>query len=127
MATFDSVKTITGIAGTAISIYRFVVIAADGQYDHVGTAQIRADGVSAEAQATVGQPFGIVKQDGAIAKVESGAAITAGAQVATDNAGKVITHVTTAGNYILGVAKTASSADGEIIEVILTAAHQDGA
>ncbi len=38
MAWYDNCRTITGTTGTAVLIYRFVVLAADGALDHVGTA-----------------------------------------------------------------------------------------
>lgn len=126
MATYQKACTINVEAGTAVTIYRFVALAADGQYDHVGTAQSRADGVCAESQATVGAIFPMAIPNGAVVKVEAGAAVTRGAQVASDNVGRVIDHVTTAGNYILGTALDAADAAGEIIRVQFSV-HQDGA
>lgn len=127
MATSQQVKTLSVLAGTAITRYRFVALAADGSYDHVGTAQTRADGVSADAQATVGAAFPMAMPNGGIVKVEAGAAVTRGDQVASDNVGRVITHVDTAGNYILGTALDAAGGAGEVIRVQFTGPHQDGA
>lgn len=126
MATYQGTKLVSVEAGSAISIYRFIVAAADGQYDHVATAQTRADGVSAQAADAAGKTLAMVIPNGAIAKVEAGAAVSRGAQVASDNQGRAIAHVSGAGNYILGVALDAASAAGEVIRVQLTAPHQDG-
>lgn len=124
MAVYDGAKTISVIAGAAVPIYRFVQLQTDGKFDTVGVAQARADGVAADTAADT-EEFPMVIPNGARVKVEAGAAVTVGAQVASDNAGKCIPHVTTAGNYILGVALTAGG-DGDIIEILFSV-HQDGA
>ena len=126
MATYQAAKAISVEAGSAVTRYRFVVLASDGQYDLVGTAQTRADGVAGES-AAAGEVFPMVIPNGAIVKVTAGAAVTRGVQIASDNVGRAITHVTTAGNYILGKALDAASAAGEIIRVQFTGPHQDGA
>lgn len=125
MATHQGLNPLSVIAGSAITLYRFVALAADGQYDHVAGAQGRADGVACQAQATAGKAFAMQPLDGRVMKVEAGAAVTRGAQVASDASGRAIAHVTGAGNYILGVAMDAASAAGEIIRVQM-AQHQDG-
>jgi hypothetical protein len=127
MATFQRLNPLSVIAGAVVRIYRFVQLQSDGKYDEVGVAQSRADGVSCQAAAADGDAFSMEPcNGGGIMKVEAGAAITAGALVASDNQGRVIAHVTTAGNHILGVAKEAAGAAGEIIAVQL-AQYQDGA
>lgn len=123
MAVYDGAKTITVIAGEAVPIYRFVALQTDGKFD-LPSAQGRADGVSAEGAADT-EEFPMVIPNGARVKVEAGAAVTVGAQVASDANGKCIAHVDTAGNYILGVALTAGG-DGDIIEILFSV-HQDGA
>jgi hypothetical protein len=126
MATFQRLGTVSVIAGSAVSLYRFVALAADGKFDHVGSAQGRADGVAAQAAAADGDAFAMQPLDGSIMKVEAGAPVTRGAQIASDNVGRVIDHVTTAGNHILGVALDAAGAAGEIIRVQVYRG-QDGA
>lgn len=126
MATYQQVKTLSVIAGSAVSLYRFVLLAADGKYDHVGSAQGRASGVAAQAAAADGDVFAMAMPNGAIVKVEAGAAVSQGAQVASDTSGRAIAHVSAAGNYILGEALDAAGAAGEIIRVQLNAPHQDG-
>lgn len=127
MATYQNVETVTVTAGAAVRIYRFVQLQADGKYDEVGSAQARADGIAAGAAAADGDAFAMVIPNGGLVKVTAGAAVTRGAQIASDNQGRCIDHVTTAGNYILGTALEAASAAGEIITVQFTAPHQDGA
>lgn len=127
MASSDAQKNITVTAGSAVTEGRFVVLAADGKYDHVSGAQGRASGVAAETVAAEDDVFAMAKADGAIVKVEAGAAVSVGAQVASDTSGRAITHVSAAGNYILGEALEAAGSAGDIIRVQLLAPHQDGA
>lgn len=118
MATAQNVELISGEAGSAVTIYRFVVRAADGQYDHVGTAQTEMDGVAAESQSVVGGAFPIAAmKSGSILKVEAGAAVSLHATVASDNVGRAITAVSTAGNWEAGKALDAASGAGQIIRV----------
>ena len=127
MATFQRLSTLSVIAGAVVRLYRFVQLQADGKYDEVGVAQARADGVAAQAALADGDVFAMEPlPSGAIMKLEAGAAVTRGAQIASDNQGRAIAHVTTAGNYILGLALDAAAGAGEIIRVQL-AQHQDGA
>lgn len=118
MATYQAVQTVSRVAGSAISIYRFVAFASgDSKYDHVGTAQARMDGISAEGVAADGDVFPMVLPNGAIVKVEAGNAVSVGATVASDSSGRAITAVDSAGNWTAGIALTAAAAAGEIIEI----------
>lgn len=117
MATYESCRSITAKAGTAVSIGRFVVRAADGMYDHVGTAQGDVDGICGESQATVGDVFPMIVPDGGVAKVEAGAAIADGDLIASDNVGRAITHVAAVDNVACGRAMGAASAAGEFISI----------
>lgn len=127
MATFQRLNPLSVIAGAAVRLYRFVQLQSDGKYDEVSVAQSRADGVAQQAAAADGDVFSMEPcNGGGVTKLEAGAAIAAGALVASDNQGRVITHVTTAGNHILGTAREAAGAAGEIIAVHL-AQYQDGA
>lgn len=119
MATSHDVNCFSGEAGTACTIYRLVVRAADGQYDHSG-AGADADGVCAESQATVGAVMPIAAmRDGSILKIEAGAAVANNAQVESDASGRAVTHVSGAGKYRLGKALAAAGAAGEIIPVLV--------
>ena len=126
MASVEGIRTLSKIAGSAILLGRYVVLAADGKYDHVGGAQGRADGVSAEGGAADTEVFPAASLEaGGVMKIEAGAAVTRGDQVASDTVGRVISHVSGAGNYILGEAMDAAGAAGEFIRVDLSK-HQDG-
>lgn len=117
MATYQNVVTNSGVAGSAISPYRFVVIAADdGLFDHVASAQtVQPNGVSAEGVAS-GETFPYAVPNGAVVKVEAGGSITRGAAIASDDEGKAIAHVSGVGNKKCGVALEAAD-DGDIISV----------
>jgi len=120
MATSQNIELFSGEAGSAVTVYRFVVRAADGQYDMVSGAQGDADGIAAETVADVGGELPIVAmKSGSIAKVEAGAAVSALAIVASDASGRAITAVSGAGNWRLGKALDAASGAGEIIRVQL--------
>lgn len=121
MSTYQSVRTVSRIAGSAISPYRFVVLAAgDSKYDHVAVAQSEMDGISAEGGAADGDTFPMVLPDGSICKIEAGAAVAVGATIGSDNVGRAITHVSGAGNFRGGKALTAAGAAGDIIEIQFT-------
>lgn len=119
MATAEGIKTLTAQAGAAVPIYRFVQLQADGKYDVVGSADVRADGVSAEAASADLDIFAMAELQGKM-KVEASAAISVGDLVAATTAGKAKTAASAgAETYVAGVARTAATADGEIIEVQL--------
>jgi phosphoglycolate phosphatase-like HAD superfamily hydrolase len=117
MAYEEATRAVTGIAGTAITQNRFVVLAADGYYDHVGTAQIMPDGVSQEDQATVGDTFP-VGLPGGIYKIEAGEALSVGDVLASSAAGKAIGIGAANGNMKVGKALEAAAADGDIISFL---------
>lgn len=116
MASYEAIRAVNVEAGTAVTIYRFILRAADGQYDHSGSTA-EADGVAGETQATVGGALPMVLLDGGIMKVEAGAAVTALDVVGSDASGRAITHVSGVGNWRLGKALDAAAAAGEIIRV----------
>lgn len=116
MATYTATQTVSATAGSAVTIYRFVQLAADSQYDHAG-AQERMEGIAAETQATVGATFPMVIPNGAICKVEAGAAVALLATVGSDASGRAITAVSGDGNYTAGIAMQAAGAAGDVIEI----------
>ena len=116
MATYESARSITGIVGSAITEYRFVTLAADGQYDHSASAQGNVDGISGETVATVGRDFPLIVADGGLSKIEAGATVAVGDLVATDTVGRAITHVAAVDNVAVGRART-GGAIGEIISI----------
>lgn len=121
MATAENLQTLSATAGAQVRIYRFVQLQTDGKYDEVGSAEARADGVAAEAAAADGDLFAMAPcSQPAIAKVEAGEAIAVGDLISSDNQGRAKTAAAAgSGRYSLGVAKTACSNAGEIVEVQL--------
>lgn len=102
--------------GSTIRPGRFIVRASDTFYDECGVAQGDADGVSG-SKGVLGEAIPMNLLDGQIVKVEAGAAVTHLADVATDNQGRAIAHVSGVGNRILGKALEAAGAAGEWIRV----------
>jgi len=123
MATASNVNTITATAGSAVSVYRFVSLAADGKYDHTG-ANVRADGVSAEAAAADTDIFAMAQLQG-VMKLESGAAVSVGDLISSDSTGRAVTATATVDFYNMGVARSISAGAGEIIEVLLHSPDRD--
>lgn len=118
MATSQNIQIVSREAGSAVEIYRFVVqSAADGKYDQVAAAQGRMDGISAEGGLVDGDALPMVIPNGAIAKVEAGAAISRDDLLASDNVGRAIPAVSGAGNFRAGRALDAAAAAGEIIRI----------
>jgi len=120
MATSQGVKLISGEAGTAVTVYRLVSLAADGQYDHTG-AGAEPHGVCAESVSTVGGAFPLAIPNGSVVKVTASAAISVGAKLEAAADGKVVTGANPgAGDYWVGTALTAAGADGDIIEMLFS-------
>lgn len=120
MATSKNVELFSGEAGSAVSIYRFVVRAADQQFDHVAVAQAEADGVCAMSESVVGNQFPIAAlKDGSILKIEAGAPVSVNAVIGSDNVGRAIAAVSGVGNWRLGKALDAAGAAGVIIRVLV--------
>ena len=117
MSTSQISNTVSVIAGAAVGIYRFVQLQTDGKFDQVGTAQARMDGISAGAAAADLDVIPMVVPDGRVAKVEAGATVTAGMVAASDNVGRCIEAVSTAGNVEAGMILS-GGAVGEIIQIL---------
>lgn len=116
MATEISLTTIPVAAGADHSAnqYRFVTINSSGQAVLSGNGA-SADGVLQDKPSAAGR-IGAVGILG-VSKVVAGAAITRGADVASDANGKAKTAAT--GNRVLGKALEAAAADGDWITVLL--------
>lgn len=111
MAFTENTQNRTYVAGSAITQFRFVTLASDGQVDHTG-AGLRADGVAlaGAAGADVAIP---VAYDGRVPVVAAGN-ITVGAAVAANASGQAVAATT--GNVILGRALEAGAA-GRVITI----------
>lgn len=119
MSTYQASKAVSGIAGTAVSIHRFVTLASDGEYDHTGAVG-RPDGVSGEDVAIAGV-FPVNIPNGSIVKVEAGGVVAVGDKVASDAVGRAVTDANPGvAGYWGGIAHTAAAALGDIIEVLFT-------
>lgn len=116
MATYNQAKTVSVEAGSAVTIYRFVSVAADKQYDHTG-AGARMEGISAETVSAAGDALAMVIPNGGIVKVEAGAAIAVNAIGQSDASGRVITHVSGVGVVRAGKVLDAAAAAGEIVRL----------
>ena len=122
MARAENVQTISATAGEALAIYRFVHLMSDGKFDYVDTTDLRADGVTAEAAATDGDTFALAPcPQPAVMKVEAGEAIAVGSLIAAEGGtGRaMVASAAGSGLYSMGVALTAASTAGEIIEVLM--------
>jgi hypothetical protein len=119
MATYDGCQVISGIAGSAVTVYRLVSLAADGAYDHTG-ASARPDGIAAETVAAAAT-LPLVVPTSVKCKVEAGGAISVGDRLVSDANGKVVANANPGlGNYWAGIAVTAAAADGEVIEMLFS-------
>lgn len=120
MATYENIQTKTGIVGSALTVYRLVSLAADGQFDHTA-ADAEPHGVCAETIATVGAAFPYALPNQGTVKVVASAAIAVGAKLAAATGGKVVTNANPGiGNFWVGTALSAAGADGDVIEMQFT-------
>jgi hypothetical protein len=124
-ATEEGVKTVSVQASAAVAKNRFVKRGSGGKYAQVGTAQLTADGISAEAAAADGDTFAMKTPNGGICIVEAGAAMaTDGILIASDNVGRCIAYVADAAGAsptsvacCLGRLRGTASAAGAMVEI----------
>ncbi len=112
----DSASVISVTAGVAFTdkLYYIAHMDTDGDAVLAGAGEACL-GVIVEENA-VDKPATV--QIGGVAKVVAGAAITAGAEVASDANGKAVT-ASGAGTKTLGVALESATGDGTVIEVLI--------
>ncbi len=115
MASYESIRTLSGIAGEALTVYRCVTLQADGEFDQ-SSAGDWPHGICAESVAAQGDFFPYVVADGGTAKIEAGAAIAINAELEVSTDGVVITAAT-ASTAVIGRAMSAAAASGDIIEI----------
>lgn len=113
MAYNERLATRTSISGQALSQFRFVTMAADGQVDPTG-AGARADGVVLTSAAGANEAV-TVAYDGRV-MISAGGTISRGAAVASNASGQAVAATT--GNIILGTALEAA-VSGQIITIEL--------
>lgn len=118
--TFESTRSISMVpTTTAIVQARFVEVTTGGSIKQVVTASIDSVGIALEASdagSLVAIPVAIL--DGAKMEVEAGAAITAGAAIGTDSAGRAVAVAAAVTVKHLGYALTAAGAAGEIVTIV---------
>jgi len=116
MAFEENLSTFSLEAAADLSASQFhaLVVDANGQVALAGAA-VRIDGVLQNDPAAAGREAAVAF--GGITKMVCGAAVAAGAEVATNAAARAITAVAT--NPVIGRAITAGGADGDIISVLL--------
>lgn len=113
---FQSVNSITQVAGAAVAAKRFVKKDGSGDAIQAAAATDEVIGVSLAAAAAAGDAFEVAKMDGCRVEVEAGAAVTAGADVTSDTVGRAVAAGTD--NAVAGFAETAADAAGEIITIV---------
>lgn len=122
LAAFNTLSLISGASLATSAQWRFGKVNSSGKVIVCSSTGEQAVGV------ICGNPDAADKavpvQVGGIAKIEAGAAITAGDKVMTDTAGRAITHTGT--NNVLGVAMEAASGAGDRISVVIGALVSDG-
>ncbi len=120
-------SAIPGIVATLISAadysatpYRLVYVSAADTVTRCANASLPAQRpigiLTDEVGAASGDPVSV--QMGGIAKLEAGAAISAGAAVCTESDGKGVA-TTTAADFCVGIALEAASGDGVIFSVAM--------
>lgn len=118
MAYQERLSTITMIAGADYSDgsahYRFVIPTSTPK-TFVRASVAGSDAV-AICQDEPGNGHASCVAEGGISKIVAGAAITAGAKIATDNQGRAVTATT--GAYVLGIAVNGANAAGDIIPML---------
>jgi hypothetical protein len=112
MATENRLQTITLVAAADLSAEQFTHIEAGAVQAGAGE---KAVGIL-QNKPTSGQSATIAIA-GSISKVVAGAAVSAGAQVASDATGRAVTATTS--DVVTGTALTAAGAADEIFEVLL--------
>lgn len=114
-----TIITLPAAGDLSSSQYLCVDVNSSGQAAVVGTAGAKGIGVLQNDPAAAGRDASV-----AIAgktKVVAGAAVTAGAKVQADAAGKAITAAS--GDHVFGIAVTSAGAANELFEVVLISQH----
>jgi hypothetical protein len=126
MAVQDLSNVQTYPAGADLSSYQHYIMTLDtnGRVNVAAGAGTPLVGVLLNKPAATGRAAEIAGP-GCIAKVIAGGAINEGDWITSDSAGKA-TATTTAGDEVLGFAKTAASASGDLFEVVVSP-HSYGA
>ena len=110
--TINESSVITATAGADLTNAAFLAV----KFDAEGNVVLCGDGENAIGILTAETPEAVAKGDGVTVQIKNvgmakaGAAVTVGAEVAVDAAGKLIPAV--ASKFIVGIALSAAAADG---------------
>lgn len=122
LAAFNTLSLVAGADLSSSCQWRFGKVNSSGKVIRCSSTGEQAVGV------ICGNPDAADKavpvQVGGVAKIEAGAAITAGDKVMTDTVGRAITHTGT--NNVLGIALETATNAGERISVVVGSLMSDG-
>lgn len=111
----DAGKPFTAIVSAAVTGGRVLTVSGVDTVAHAGADAVPAALIGvAGFDAAVGESVTVYPLKGGVHKLTAGAAVAAGATVGTLAGGKV----DDAGTNRFGIALTAASADGDVVEVI---------
>lgn len=110
---FDAGRPFTLTTSAAVTGGRVLIVSGAGTVAHAGADAANVIGV-AGFDAALGDKVMVYPLKGAVHRLVAGAAIAAGARIATLATGKV----DDAGTNTFAVALTAANADGDVIEAI---------
>lgn len=113
----NATKNIPGVAGEAITVYRFVDPQSDQTWDLGDAATDLIAGIAAESVAS-GVEFPIAIFNGAVGKIELGATIAAGVMVSCGTNGVAAAASTTTNQIVVGPLLVGGDS-GEIVDILM--------
>jgi hypothetical protein len=116
MAFNENMQTRTYVSGSAVTQFRFVTLAADGQVDHTGDG-LRTDGVALMGATGAGEAI-TVAYDGRV-MMQAGGSFSRGGAIASNASGQAVAATST--EIILGYALE-DGANNQIVTVELNRA-----
>lgn len=122
LAAFNTLSLVAGADLSSASQWRFGKVNSSGKVIRCSSTGEQAVGVICDNPDAADKAVAV--QVGGVAKIEAGAAITAGDKVMTDTVGRAITHTGT--NNVLGVALETAGDAGDRISVVIGALTSDG-
>lgn len=114
VSSIDAFDALTAGADLSAKLFYAVKIASDGDLELAGDGEL-AVGLITEAD-TAGNK--VTYQYQGIARGYAGGSITAGTKVAANASGQLVTATT--GENVIGIAREAATASGQIISVLLS-------
>jgi len=118
MAYSEATENITGLAGEAIVIYRFVDPQSDQTWDKTDDPTDLASGIAAESVASGGE-FPIAIFDGSVGLIELGATISGGLMVSAGTDGVGDTASVIGGDLVVGPLLV-GGISGDIVPIVMS-------